>query len=84
MFFNFFKQNIFLGIDIGTTSIKLVELLKTRQKIELTNYGILEKYGHLERINDAIQTNSFKFLEESTALIFKQGSISLCLCRKQL
>ena len=72
MVFNFLKQNIFLGIDIGTTSIKLVELQKTRQKIELTNYGILEKYGHLERINDAIQTNSFKLLEESTALLLKQ------------
>ena len=72
MVFNFFKQNIFLGIDIGTTSIKLVELQKTRQKIELTNYGILEKYGHLERINDAIQTNSFKLLEESTALLLRQ------------
>ncbi len=72
MIFNFFKQNIFLGIDIGTTSIKLVELQKTRQKIELTNYGILEKYGHLERINDAIQTNSFKLLEESTALLLRQ------------
>jgi len=72
MVFNFFKQNIFLGIDIGTTSIKLVELQKTKQKIELTNYGILEKYGHLERINDAIQTNSFKLLEESTALLLRQ------------
>lgn len=72
MVFNLFKQNIFLGIDIGTTSIKLVELQKTREKIELTNYGILEKYGHLERINDAIQTNSFKLLEESTALLLKQ------------
>ena len=72
MVFNFFKQNIFLGIDIGTTSIKLVELQKTKQRIELTNYGILEKYGHLERINDAIQTNSFKLLEESTALLLKQ------------
>lgn len=72
MVFNFFKQNIFLGIDIGTTSIKLVELQKTKQRIELTNYGILEKYGHLERINDAIQTNSFKLLEESTALLLRQ------------
>jgi len=72
MIFNFFKQNIFLGIDIGTTSIKLVELQKTKRRIELTNYGILEKYGHLERINDAIQTNSFKLLEESTALLLKQ------------
>jgi type IV pilus assembly protein PilM len=72
MVFNFLKQNIFLGIDIGTTSIKLVELQKTKERIELTNYGILEKYGHLERINDAIQTNSFKLLEESTALLLRQ------------
>jgi len=72
MVFNLFRRNIFLGIDIGTTSIKLVELCKTKNKIELTNYGILEKYGHLERINDAIQTNSFKLLEESTALLLKQ------------
>lgn len=72
MFFNLFKQNFFLGIDIGTTSIKLVELRKTKRKIELTNYGILEKYGHLERINDAIQTNAFKLLEESTALLLKE------------
>ena len=67
-----FKQNLFLGIDIGTTSIKLVELRKKSNRMELANYGILEKYGHLERINDAIQTNSFKLLEESTALLLKQ------------
>ncbi|MDD3491653.1 MAG: type IV pilus assembly protein PilM [Candidatus Pacebacteria bacterium] len=67
-----FKQNLFLGIDIGTTSIKLVELRRKSNRMELANYGILEKYGHLERINDAIQTNSFKLLEESTALLLKQ------------
>jgi len=67
-----FGQNLFLGIDIGTTSIKLVELRRLSNRMELTNYGILEKYGHLERINDAIQTNSFKLLEESTALLLKQ------------
>lgn len=72
MVFKLFKQNLFLGIDIGTTSIKLVELRRIKQRIELTNYGILEKYGHLERINDAIQTNGFKLLEESTALLLKQ------------
>lgn len=67
-----FNQNLFLGIDIGTTSLKLAELKKTGGKLELSNYGILEKYGHLERINDAIQTSSFKLLEESTALLLKQ------------
>ncbi|MGC8851721.1 MAG: type IV pilus assembly protein PilM [Minisyncoccia bacterium] len=66
-----FGSNISLGIDIGTTSIKIVELKYFQGKTELSNYGILEKYGHLERINDAIQTSSFKILEESTALMIK-------------
>lgn len=67
-----FKQNLFLGIDIGTTSLKIVELKRKGGRVELSNYGILEKYGHLERINDAIQTSTFKLLEESTALLLKQ------------
>ena len=67
-----FGQNLFLGIDIGTTAIKVVELKRNEGKVELSNYGILEKYGHLERINDAIQTSTFKLLEESTALLLKQ------------
>jgi len=68
----FFGQKEILGIDIGTTSIKIVELKVRKEKIELSNYGILEKYGHLERINDALQTMSFKLLEESTALLLKE------------
>ncbi len=67
-----FGQNEFLGIDIGTTSIKIVELKIRKERVELSNYGILEKYGHLERINDALQTMSFKLLEESTALLLKE------------
>lgn len=67
-----FKPNLFLGIDIGTTALKVVELRRVNNKIELSNYGILEKYGHLERINDAIQTSTFKLLEESTALLLRQ------------
>lgn len=67
-----FGENEFLGIEIGTTSIKIVELKIKKERIELSNYGILEKYGHLERINDALQTMSFKLLEESTALLLKE------------
>ncbi len=67
-----FGQNEFLGIDIGTTSIKIVELKIRKERVELSNYGILEKYGHLERINDALQTTSFKLLEESTSLLLKE------------
>jgi len=68
----FFGQKEILGIDIGTTSIKIVELKVRKEKIELSNYGILEKYGHLERINDTLQTMSFKLLEESTAMLLKE------------
>jgi type IV pilus assembly protein PilM len=72
MAFGFFNQNLFLGIDIGTTAIKIVELRRKEGRIELSNYGILEKFGHLERVNDAIQTSTFKLLEESTALLLRQ------------
>ncbi|MFA5042138.1 MAG: pilus assembly protein PilM [Candidatus Paceibacterota bacterium] len=72
MLLNLLGKKLLLGIDIGTTSIKIVELRKANSKVELTNYGILEKFGHLERINDAIQTSSFKLLEESTALLLKK------------
>ena len=56
-----------LGIDIGTTSIKVVELVQTGGVAKLSGYGILENYAHLERINGAIQTSSFKIVEKNTA-----------------
>ena len=36
------KQRGTLGIDVGTSSIKIVELEKKAGRFELTNYGILE------------------------------------------
>lgn len=61
-----------LGIDIGTTAIKAVELAQEGGVIKLDTYGILENYGHLERINDAIQTSSLKILDEMTAEMLKK------------
>jgi type IV pilus assembly protein PilM len=61
-----------LGIDIGTTSIKAVELAKDGGAVRLKSYGILENYGHLERINDAIQTSSLKIFDEFTAEMLKK------------
>ena len=73
--FNFIKSfigaNSYLGIDIGTTSIKLVEISKGRLQPKLLNYGILETYGHLERLNDAIQTSFLKLAERQTAELLK-------------
>ena len=61
----------YLGVDIGTTSIKMVEISKGRIQPKLQNYGILESYGHLERLNDAIQTSSLKLAERQTAELLK-------------
>ncbi|MGB9681057.1 MAG: type IV pilus assembly protein PilM [Minisyncoccia bacterium] len=65
-------KNSFLGIDIGTTAIKVVEISKKVKGLEMTSYGVLEKYGHLERINGAVQTPTLKLLEEGTALLIRE------------
>lgn len=37
--FNFLNKNHFLGIDFGTSSIKIVELELNKQRVQLANYG---------------------------------------------
>ncbi|HCI05650.1 TPA: hypothetical protein DEX28_02790 [Patescibacteria group bacterium] len=61
-----------LGIDIGTTTIKAVELVKEDGAISLKNYGIMENFGHLERDNAAIQSSSLKIVDEMTAMLLKE------------
>ncbi|QQS60885.1 MAG: type IV pilus assembly protein PilM [Candidatus Moraniibacteriota bacterium] len=39
LFSKFFRKNVFLGIDVGTSSIKAVEVLFEGQKVQLLNYG---------------------------------------------
>lgn len=61
-----------LGIDIGTTNIKTVELSGTIDQPILENYGILETYGYLERNNATIQSNYFKLVEDVTIDLVKK------------
>lgn len=61
----------YLGVDIGTTSIKIVEIEKTSQGPQLTNYGIIESFGYLKRFNEAIQTSSLKIATKETAEMLK-------------
>ncbi|MFA5098781.1 MAG: type IV pilus assembly protein PilM [Candidatus Paceibacterota bacterium] len=73
--FNFIKSLVggesHLGVDIGTTSIKIAEISTGKVRPRLKNYGFLESHGHLERLNDAIQTNSLKIAEKETAELLK-------------
>ncbi len=66
----FFKNpssKSFLGVDIGTTSIKIVELEEVNGRPFLKNYGLLESYGHLDRQNNVIQTSSLKMIDTDTS-----------------
>lgn len=68
---NLFGSSSYLGVDIGTTSIKIAEIGKGKSGPELQNYGILESYGHLERVNNAIQTSTLKIMEADTIQLLK-------------
>jgi len=48
------KKNRFLGVDFGTSSIKVVELLYKDQKVSLENYGIadLDWFNNLKQQSD--------------------------------
>ena len=71
MFSFSFRPKSRLGIDIGTASMKAVELENSSRGLTLRNYGILESRGHLERLNYAIQTSSLKILEEETTELLR-------------
>lgn len=68
--FNFFKKALpigrsVLGVDIGTTSIKITEIeFSGKGKPALVNYSILEDLGHLERPNTALQTSALKLFDK--------------------
>lgn len=68
-----FGKQPYLGVDIGTTSIKAVEVSPpaTGGQLQLSNYSILETFGYLDRFNEAIQTSSLKLLEKETATYLK-------------
>lgn len=66
-----FKPSKFLGCDIGTTSIKMVELGRKNLATQLRNYALLETLGHFERSNNVIQANALKISEQETIALLK-------------
>ncbi|MDP2647900.1 MAG: type IV pilus assembly protein PilM [Candidatus Yanofskybacteria bacterium] len=53
MLFNLFKSKSKLGVDIGTSSIKVIELSKQGGRFVLDNYGIFELKGVTANAADA-------------------------------
>jgi len=74
------KSQSCLGVDIGTSSIKLIQLKRSDERYELETYGELQTYGYLEKLNDPFQTKSLKLLEsqviEMLSRTIKEAEIS--------
>lgn len=65
--FRFLKQTItpsYLGVDIGTTSIKVVEVASGKTLPRFLNYGMLESASALIRPTTAFQTSTLKLFEQ--------------------
>jgi len=64
------RQSIFpayLGVDIGTTSVKVVEVKQGKQLPQLVNYGFSEESRFLGRPSNAIQTSALKIFDQEAA-----------------
>ena len=60
-----------LGVDIGTTSIKIAELIPDKAGVRLGNYGTLETLGYLTRGNMALQASGLKIFEQEVGQYLK-------------
>lgn len=68
------RQKVFpsyLGVDIGTTSIKVVEVKQGKTLPSIVNYGLLQSSGYLLRANDVLQNSSLKLFTESSTELLK-------------
>ena len=68
---NFLKGGKVLGVDIGSTSIKAVEIAKVGDRFKLINYGILETKSYLDNPTKVLQTGSLKMVDKEAANLLK-------------
>jgi type IV pilus assembly protein PilM len=74
-FLKFIQENIspnILGVDIGTTSIKVVEVGKGELKPKILNYAILENKGAILRTNAVFQASNLKLFESEVIYLLKE------------
>lgn len=72
--FAFFTRQLHaarLGVDIGTTSIKIVEVNRGHRSPRIVNYALLESQSTLTRANTAFQTSALKLFEREIAAFLK-------------
>jgi len=69
--FKIFKQERYVGVDIGTSSIKIVELSKIRDTFRLENYGEI-KFSEKEAPMEVYEQSPLKMLDEDVADLLKK------------
>ncbi len=74
---NFFRSGSVLGVDIGTVSVKCVELGMKQERFALMNYGILESREYLLHPNRALQTSSLKISEQDATALLKTALLEM-------
>ena len=66
-----FLKESFLGVDIGTSSIKIAEVAFGKDGPEFLNYGILEELGNIDRPNTALQSSTLKLFDQDVISYIK-------------
>jgi len=67
------KPKSFLGVDIGASAIKLVELEKKDERYELKNYAIYSLEEYLKKNEYKVSSKSLKISNEEVAEIIKKS-----------
>ncbi len=60
-----------MGLDIGTSSIKIVELALGKQP-QITNYGVVENVNHLTQPGESLQSSAHAMGPENVSDLLKQ------------
>jgi type IV pilus assembly protein PilM len=66
------KPKIHLGIDIGTSAIKLVELEKKEERYQLKTYGIFPITEYLKHLHQRVHLETPKLSDEQIAEMIKR------------
>lgn len=68
---NFFGARSVLGVDIGTSSVKVAEVARKGDVLSLVNYALLETGAYLNQPNRALQTSSLKLSVKETSELLR-------------
>ncbi len=69
--FSFGSDNLFLGIDIGDSSLKMVELKKRGRRIQLSNYAFSENVSEI----NFNKVEDINYLAQAISKVIKEAGI---------